>query len=430
MIARVLAIIGVLASFAAAQVTIDLPLKGYYRTGRYMPIQVSVPGSSKSVLIEGEGFVPLQIDNSGGGAINQIVPLLILSPPSRDVVVTIDGQKQSLALPMPLRERGDDERLVAFVGNVPDSVASHHFRTHRIARIDLPPAIALTGPPEAWESLDAVLFDPLPQSFATQPDALTRLAAQGVLLAIRSEKPLNELWPWKRNGEWFTLHHQPVGPGTSLAPSAYAPVATWSADFVASHDRHQIVGDAVIIAILALGATLLPTARKTIGGLLLVTVASMLLVGFWASTLPVEKLTAGTIGIQAGPLRQMDTWTYHTATFIHATRWSFDQQGVGRPMLIEPQDAQRLNLRTLCYTAVPRVDYTMTLSPEVKLAFMSRSVEPVKLERLPRTDQTPMYALVQRSYAGCRIIGDDPPRDERYYLGAVYLKTNPPSTKP
>src|SRR5687768_2437345 len=75
-IALLMVLMPVLAAHAA---TLDLPLDGYYREGRYMPVRVTAD-ACEWLDIQGEGVLPIRV-HARGAAIDAVFPLLIMSSP-------------------------------------------------------------------------------------------------------------------------------------------------------------------------------------------------------------------------------------------------------------------------------------------------------------------------------------------------------------
>src|SRR5947209_226749 len=73
------------AADAPAQVEVSLPLRGYYRIGRYMPVHVEATADAgiSSIVLRGDGALTSEID-SRGAKVDAIIPWLAIHAPLRD----------------------------------------------------------------------------------------------------------------------------------------------------------------------------------------------------------------------------------------------------------------------------------------------------------------------------------------------------------
>jgi hypothetical protein len=220
---HVAAILLALAPWCAAQVQVTFPLQGFYRPGKYMPVRVqSSAAASKPLVLRAEGAVTVSIEPGQGGKVDVVVPWLTAAPlsqPRWEIPGTSAGTFDA-----PLTPLQDDQVLVGVVGydvGAATSAAALLFPGRQVIPVPLTGTPPLTGPPAAWEALDAVVFD--------APDylALANLLGHGVSVAVRSDARPGDDWPWRGGpGRWF-IRRDVAGPVGALAPEVYESVAGW-----------------------------------------------------------------------------------------------------------------------------------------------------------------------------------------------------------
>ena len=66
------------AACARGEMSVDMPLKGNFRIGRYMPVHVTADACER-MTVEGAGLMPLTI-NARGTAIDSVFPVLVIGP--------------------------------------------------------------------------------------------------------------------------------------------------------------------------------------------------------------------------------------------------------------------------------------------------------------------------------------------------------------
>src|SRR5439155_11703552 len=145
----------------------SLPMAGYYRPGRYMPLHV-VSNNTKKLELRQDGVLPIDVVGLGFST-DAIIPALILGDGPSDVVhVRTDDGVHDVQLS--LRPLAANEKLVGVVGHH-SSFSQWLFPNQEVIPIPLDAAKPLPGPAAAWELLDAIVVDgPWPPGI--DPDAV------------------------------------------------------------------------------------------------------------------------------------------------------------------------------------------------------------------------------------------------------------------
>jgi hypothetical protein len=415
-----LAIVAIIAAGASASISVTLPLQGNYRVGRYMPIHITADACQR-LTIEGDGVMPVTID-ARGQAVDAVFPLLIVATPGAIIASDDKGNRASFTPNMnPL---GDDQRLIGTVGDAKDG-AGRLFPGKSSALIALDPVNAISGAPVAWEILDVVVSQgPIPGADVT---TYRPLLGSGVTFAVLAGSAPNQTWPWRKDGPWWVLRYEALGPRSALdAEAAYLPARGWTAG-TPWRTRATVLAIGVIVMILMLAATLL-RGRIAIVALAVVVAGSLAAVAAWSRRQPLIRQVDSGVFITAGPLLQYDLWQYQTTAVASDTTLAWF--GNTRPMSLSPQQITRQRLTLECFANGYGRQLTARLEPHEILATMSKNVAPEKL--LLPTDQatdSPIHALVRAGYLvpGVRIIGQSTldRGDEAYWPPVVLEVTTP-----
>jgi hypothetical protein len=376
---------------AQPQVKLSLPMAGYYRTGRYMPIRVS-SGPTRKLELRQEGVLPIDVVGPGL-SVDAVVPALVVSPPSSMVHVRTDDGAHDLTIS--LRALGDSERLVGFIG-------THHefqqwlFPGKDIIPIPLDPARPLPGAAAAWELLDAIVVD---GAWPASLDSLTMntLLGAGTVLAVRSATVPDAVWPWTKAGDYWVLRHVPVGPTEVSLESAYAPVSGW-APGVPARTRRMALALAGLFSIAAVAVTLLP-GKKVILILLAGVAAALVAIDSRLARLPPVRERRGAIVTAAGPLLQRDLWMYQTS--LRPYRAAVTWRGSLRPILNSAAQIKALRLKLECAADATPARFSMDLDPQTVVAFLLRTVvpgAPPAIASPPR--RSPLQSVAEDFYIG------------------------------
>src|SRR5579864_6347742 len=234
---------------AGAGVNVSLPLEGYYRVGRYMPVRVATTQPGAFTLQAG-GTMPTQIALPAGG--DAIVPWLAVSESAGQADWSIAGAVNQ-SIDLPLRALRDDERLVATASQDP-SAAATLFPGMKIVAVPLDLSRPLLQPAQAWECLDAVVLSEGAAARVTEPQRQLLLAA-GVALVIHCPQRPDSRWPWQHRGDCWILKLPSGGPSAIVEPAAYGPTYEWERGWPAPFRRAVLLAG-LLFCILAAAAML------------------------------------------------------------------------------------------------------------------------------------------------------------------------------
>jgi hypothetical protein len=136
-----------LPSVCRAQPSVSFPLEGRFRPGKYMPVRVTMPGTSgeharSPVRLSADGAVTTELEVSGPTDV--VVPWLLVSESPHGAAWSAPGSA-STPLPVELRPLNEGERLVGLAGAEPGA-ARAVFRFTRVVPVRLDPSDPLPGP--------------------------------------------------------------------------------------------------------------------------------------------------------------------------------------------------------------------------------------------------------------------------------------------
>ena len=411
-----------------ADVTISSPVGGYYRVGKFTPVEVT-GGLSGVRHIAADGMVPVKIDGGGAGT---IAPMLVIAPTRGHFTVRAGGGTTE-AIDLSMRPLGDDERLVALVGDVSPADAQPLFPGKSIVPLKLDATRLFTGTPAAWEVFDAILFADVSRPLTEEVSYRTWLGS-GMTIAVRSPpEPASVFFKWKHRGPWWVLQYDPLGGGANALNedgSAYAPVSGWHPG-ASPRTRAIVFAFGVIFAILALAASLLRDRFFVTAALVIVTVGSLNLVHLWSKRLPAQYDVASSACIVNGDMFQWDLWKYATPArdgAVVACPCIVDSGGpgpgqdthaAGRPMIISPEQARRQALMLELDVGGEPGRWTARLGRGERLAVVTTLVNSLRRGEgelppappAPGATDSPMRSLIGEFYsgAGLRAIGPIPP---------------------
>jgi hypothetical protein len=338
-----------------AQENSTLPLEGWYRTGRYMPVRV-VRGEQS---VAADGAVPLQIDSSPSQS--TIVPLLVFADKLDGL--QIDGSARGLdAL---LRPLSSHQQLVAVAG-AGDRLAETLFPGETIVTVHVDPLDPLPGPTLAWQTLDALIIDgPWPGSFDLHK--LPALLAGGTEIAVRSpDRPAGAL-PWESVEGGWVLRPAIDGPiGCDGNDLAYAPAAAWNPDLPGA-TRAQIFLAGVLFSIAALACLLLPR-HLYLPAIIAATIFAVIAIGGWQRRQDWIYHAQGEVIVER-PLMQIDRWQFVTSPAEAAGE--IPCSGEMWPIFADPSQAIGSKMALRWSGTAGR--YTFVLQPNARLGFVSRS---------------------------------------------------------
>ena len=403
-------VIGLASSLAGADVRVSLPLDGYYRIGRYAGLTIdSQP--AKQLKIQAEGIISLEID-AGDEPVHGNYPLLILDKPADSVAVTADGATTSIAFP--LRPLGENERLVGVIGSTADDRAKEVFPDKTVIPIRLNQNKPFAGAPAVYDALDAVIAS---EPAAIDEQIIRHLLPAGTIFSVRSSDPPDKTWPWLKQGEWWTLRYDALGPSSTFGESVYGPIASVPTGALRL-TRVMVVLLALLFAIFVLGASLLP--RIALWPVVVVIVAS----AFWTfhrfdAQLPSLREADGGIVTLTPTFRQTDSWTFQRSVRPMHGPASFN--AITRPMLTSAEQARAMDLTLICGPDGSPYLFYGKVTPHSPMVYMTRSVNPIGDDKtVPiATTASPLRTIAEDHYLvpGARIAGEGP--QERSFIGYI-----------
>lgn len=393
----------VIPATAAAQ-SIRLPLDGYYRPGRCMP--VFIEPSDREVNLQGQGSVPTRVEAGRGG----VVPVLVL-----------DAQAGPLN-GIPLKALSDSQRLIGSAVDDP-GIGARVFPSHSALIVRLDPSNPLAGPALAWQGLDAVVLE---RSLSVEQTS--DLLACGVTVVARGAALPDRFWPWRRLDEshWM-LRHALAGPELPLSGEvAYLPAESWQPT---QPLRWMIFVMAIVIALLMLGASLLPTRRLSIAGMLVVVLACCAMIEFWRRTLPQVRVASGAIAVASDAMVQVDHWDYLRP--LDRRMHHYRASRITLPALLDASHAASAGLVLDCARDAESLGWRYRLEAGSTLAFVSRSIASGPGNDIGSTPagRSPLQELARQAYVGSgrRITGERPwgTKDEfRDHWPAVLIRSD------
>ena len=431
-IAIALTLLLLLSTRVFADVTLSSPVDGYYRIGKYTPVKVTGVPPACDTLIAGDRVVSVLVQN-GAGLGSIVVPLLPVTDAPGKLTVRCDEVTSPVMLPLLLLN--ENERLVGLIGAVSAADAQALFPGKTIVAVKLDAVTPLPGTPAAWEVLDAVVCDSVTSLPAGNASTYRTLLGSGAVFAVRSSQAPDTIWPWQRQGPWWILRYDPLGPTTGLSEAAYAPVRSWSPG-APIQSRATIFALGIFVAILALAASLLRDRFFITAGVIVAVAASIWIIHVWSKHQPAQRQVESAVAIINRELLQYDHWEYRTAATDGGSvscDWFVGTAGSARnsfhlaqhPMLTSPEQATRDQLILEVDAAGEPQRFIARLRRGEKLAFLTRSVQSLEGEPTPPSAATdsPMQSLVREAYLapGVRVMGQGYPRAEDGFP-EVYLK--------
>lgn len=372
-------------SRCSAQSTAALPLDGWYRTGRYMPIRIEAPGT---VTITADGAVPLQWHPASNTS--AIVPLLIFATDAKQL--RVDGSP--LRGDLPLRPLSSHQQLVAVAGTG-DRLATKLFPGESIVIIHADPLDPLPGVELAWQTLDALIVDgPWPGSFDVRK--LPGLLAGGTEIAVRWPDRPDDGLPWEPIDGGWVLRPPIAGPlGCDGSDAAYLPWSAWHPDLPAAV-RFQIVLAGILFSLAVLASLLLPR-RFSMQAIGVITICAIIAIAYWQSRSPKLFLAQGSVVIEAQPLHQTDRWQFLTSR--QSSAGTMDCTGESWPVFADPSQPAQLNMSLIWNGGAGR--FAFQLPAQGKLAFVSRSFRPQETPSPPNApgdQESPMAGIARALY--------------------------------
>jgi hypothetical protein len=381
----------------AAEVRVSLPLEGYYRAGRYMPVRVVRSGEPTGDLmtLSADGAVPTMVQLTSVPT-DAIVPLLVVTEPLGPITWSLQGGRKG-TVETKLTALGGDDRLVGYSGG-DAGAATALFAGKTIIPVALDLAQPLREPYAAWETLDAAVLDRAPRSAA--------LAAGGTAIVVRTgARPSANVLPFRQAGDAWVMSHDPLGPRGVIAPEAYEPTYGWHPGRSPAV-RRQVVLIAVLFTVLVVAATLW-RSRLAVAAVVTLCVAACGALAYRASHQSPVTAARGVVLVRRGDALQSDQWEFYKS--MAATTAEYRPAPMARPVFASAQHYQRAGLRLWCDPDGQPILFTFPLTPRTSMAFLTRSAAPTSDERPdPTARDSPLWPLVREGYLrpGFRAAGE------------------------
>ncbi len=370
-----------------------LPLEGYCRVGKYMPVLTDRE-------VTGSGILPVGMARARAG--DRILPVLVVS--DQPTLTSPIAQMHPLA---------DDQRLVGLVGAATEADAKRLFGDHPLVtlRLDWP----LSGSVSAWETLDAVVMtDQKPEE-----PVVAGLLSGGVSIAVKSEQSPRGGWPWqpKSAGWWVLSCDLPaVNPATLDASPL---LAQWSPS-ASANERRNVVLIAIILSILSLAATL-RRGRGALTTLAVVAVGSMIVIGIWQRRQPGLRTTSGWVCLHSSGMMASDWWI--GAASAGAGPMELPLRQLPHP-IVGADEIQRLGMRLEVLGAGNAINVRWNGDPHSNVAFVVRGVRPAGVLSTGSSsvsDHSGLRAIAQDAYPGMIIQQDEADRSNDDGWGVVTM---------
>ena len=358
-----------------------LPLEGWYRPGRYIPVRVPT-GTAR---ISADGAVPTELYSTASSA---IVPLLTCS--SGVARLKIDDSRP---LDAQLRPLSSHQQIVAVAGGA-DQLARKLFPGETIVTIHVDPLDPLPGPALAWQSLDTLIIDgPWPGGLDLKK--LPQLLAGGTQIAVTSPNRPDPILPWESIDGGWVLRPPIVGPeGCDGNDAVYAPLAAWHPDLSAA-SRSRIVLAGVLFSLATMTGLLVPR-RFALPFCAVLTGVMVAAIGLWRGGSPAAFRAQGTVIVG----RQTDRWQFIAAGQAVSTKYETVQETAQEtwPIFADAQQANRSGV--MLHWTDDSTRFTFALPQDGMLAFVSRSIEsPEETPALSAQVQSPMTAIARSLYS-------------------------------
>ncbi len=421
-----------LPAFAFAQTQVTLPLSGYYRPGRYLPVAFTVSTTANSRLaIRSDSAVPtiIQLPEGRAQGVAPFLPLRRMRE-ARWQIESGGKTSSSAAVAATWRELALDERLVGFADSVEPAIGPKLFPDLKIIPAQIEGEQILSSPIAAWDCLDAIV---LPSASGLDDAKLAQFLASGTAIAIHSPDAPDHRWPWMRVDDYWVLQYRPKGPRVAdWYPDALIPAQGWHAAWPAPL-RYRVILYAVGFCILALAATLLPRRYAVLAIIALSAVTVSALALWWRGRSAVLE-RGGRVIVMSDRLTQQDTWSWRAsaAPAADTVAWS----GMLRPLFEQPRQDQMMKLSLQCQEDGQPVAFDCTTTA-YNVAFMSRTVAPGKPKVDAQPDpRSPLTLLARRVYLARDdnelgiVPGSASDSLSNQWYGALLIRPAPTAPKP
>ncbi|MGD0767204.1 MAG: hypothetical protein ABSB42_03170 [Tepidisphaeraceae bacterium] len=382
---------------------LSLPLNGYFHPGRAMPVRWE---NSQTVQLSASGAITTHletVDRPRG-----VFPWIVIGPNVANV--------SDRTFP-PLHPLEDSDCLVAdAVAN--DSDAGSLFPNRRMiaVHVDLDD---LTGPAMAWQTLDAILLTPA--GFEKIPEPMRRqFVAEGVELAVLSDRQPDARLPWKRSGQWW-IASAGMGLPPMVCAEAYAPTYGWAAGRSQAF-RRRILLFGAIYCLLVCGVGLW-RSRWMPAGIVAASIVAAAVFAFDNQRQSPIFQRSGIVRL-IGPATLEDDWLYQVSH--RPAQFTLPLENSVHPIFYDESQAVSLDLSLDCDGRGQPTAITGRLSADEPLALMRRRMPTEPADRRPPTQPatSPLRLLATESiYPGFSLGGQlDAPTTDDSWPTAVLAK--------
>jgi hypothetical protein len=358
-------LIALISTATAANAQISLPLQGYFRPGKFMPVRVDGPCEIKI-----DGGANLRSQRAG------IAPVLMY-----------DADAQIEGTTIPLHPIGDDERLV---GGEADADI---FPGNKTVRIPLEAADLLASPAGAWEALDAIVLDSA-EIAKIDDRRRSALLASGVLLGTHGTGPPDNRWPWIAQGSLWVLRCSPLGPKNRVVDeSVYAPTFAWTAALPAQL-RRWILSAGALLAIAAIGLSFW-NSRWAVVAIVLLAAATTAAVAMGQRSIGAAVQSGGDIVIEQNNLVQRDIWLFQRAR--QSGRFAVTWEGSTHPIAASLEQLRQATLEVVLNTQ-GSLRFSWHSDRGDTMAFLRREITPGNIGPASSEFTSPMEELARTDY--------------------------------
>jgi hypothetical protein len=405
---------------AAAPVEVSFPLEGHYREGRYMPMRVVVGDAGAgagTVTLAADGALPTELPVTAGRT-DVVIPWLAVRELNEPRWSNSAGPSGAIATP--LKPLSEDERLVAFATDEPPraGAVARLFPGKAIVPVRLDASGPLLRPAAAYEALDGLVLDPGAAARVDESQVAVLLAA-GTTIAVRSDARPGGAWPWRREGAYWVLRREVLGPRSIVEPDAYQPTYGWPRGWSGAV-RARVVLLAALFVILAVGL-MLWRPKYVLAALVALSLVTSAGVVAWGARQSPVLAAGGRIAVWDGAIAQQDDWVYRAT--LRPSEVTIDARGLAHPVLDRPRQAEESRLRLFCTPDGQPARFAADLDADHALAVLTRSVQPTR----PATQNlqpvtSPLFVLANQLYPGT-VLGQsgETPADPDRNWGAIYL---------
>jgi hypothetical protein len=328
-----------------------LPLNGYYRLGRYMPVRFAA--GTAELHLTADGAVETVVADPAGG----IAPCFLSRTPPPDAPMANS-----------LRALRPNEKLIGLAADA--GSAAQLFPGATIVTVPLDPVHPLPGPPAAWQSLDAVILSAAAAAELSDT-RINVLLSGGTTLAVPAveKQPPETTWPWRlENGFWILHAAQPLD--AEASDEDFAPASGWTPGRSA-HDRAQVMLMGVSWAIVVLLIAVIPQRWRWAKALDISMAAflSIMAFGLWDI---MQSPTSEAVGfvdiISEPPIKEM--WIFKLSSRLCTDSTPCDRFAL--PILARQGGPEDMKL--ICNRTGNPIEFRYDLPPDHPAAFIYRSI--------------------------------------------------------